>query len=417
MRRSHVLFAIVLVLLSGSAISVQAQCGVERWSVKVGTDSGAPAINLGSYISTTIYNMHSSARPGSIPSTSRVAPRETTQYSLSGTLTKYKRETDSDYHLVIKDSAGRTMIIELPSLNCVGSGSPFRTGISNARAQFDAKLTATSSFKTVTAPVTVRGIGFWDFLHGQTGVAPNGIEIHPVLNISFTGPITATTPGVIASQEVPGAAALPADMVEDNDGGRVRVFRGGDPLGEVLFHGGKVIEEPRIRVVFAGRQFDAATRRALVDAARGISSGLRVDELARYGVRAAAMPLDSDLELDNPTFRPGPARSPLGSSVVSALTDDATDLDVQRLLATAVEEGRIQHLDENVVTVVVVDGKTPLAVGTTRDWLSYHSLFHPTELAMPYVVVRAGSDPTAARAAMLASVSRALIDPAGDGWF
>lgn len=28
---------------------------------------------------------------------------------------------------------------------------------------------------------TIRGIGFFDFLHGQTGVAPNGIELYPVL--------------------------------------------------------------------------------------------------------------------------------------------------------------------------------------------------------------------------------------------
>ena len=25
------------------------------------------------------------------------------------------------------------------------------------------------------------GVAFFDFLHGQTGVAPNGIELHPVL--------------------------------------------------------------------------------------------------------------------------------------------------------------------------------------------------------------------------------------------
>jgi len=27
----------------------------------------------------------------------------------------------------------------------------------------------------------VTGVGFWDEIHGQTGVAPNGIELHPVL--------------------------------------------------------------------------------------------------------------------------------------------------------------------------------------------------------------------------------------------
>ncbi len=27
----------------------------------------------------------------------------------------------------------------------------------------------------------VTGVAFWDFRHGQTGVAPNAIELHPVL--------------------------------------------------------------------------------------------------------------------------------------------------------------------------------------------------------------------------------------------
>jgi hypothetical protein len=29
--------------------------------------------------------------------------------------------------------------------------------------------------------VTITGVGFWDEDHGQTGVAPNAIELHPVL--------------------------------------------------------------------------------------------------------------------------------------------------------------------------------------------------------------------------------------------
>jgi hypothetical protein len=28
----------------------------------------------------------------------------------------------------------------------------------------------------------VTGVAFFDFLHWQTGVAPNGIELHPVLD-------------------------------------------------------------------------------------------------------------------------------------------------------------------------------------------------------------------------------------------
>ena len=32
------------------------------------------------------------------------------------------------------------------------------------------------------------GVGFYDFFHGQTGVAKNCIELHPVLAIKFPPP-------------------------------------------------------------------------------------------------------------------------------------------------------------------------------------------------------------------------------------
>jgi hypothetical protein len=35
-------------------------------------------------------------------------------------------------------------------------------------------------------PVKVTGVGFFDRVHGQNGVAPNGVELHPLLNIEFT---------------------------------------------------------------------------------------------------------------------------------------------------------------------------------------------------------------------------------------
>src|ERR1043166_706443 len=198
-RMRRISFLVVALLFLFSAPGLQAQCGVERWSVKTGTDPDASKVNLSTYISTNIYNMWSSTRPSSLPANNRVAPRETNQYRITGTLTKYKLETDSDYHLVIQDSSGRTMIIEIPSPNCVGSGSPLLSGIRNARNEFDAKLTATTSFKSVSAPIAIRGVGFWDYLHGQTGVAPNGIEVHPVLDIAFTGTIVQNVePGVVA---------------------------------------------------------------------------------------------------------------------------------------------------------------------------------------------------------------------------
>ena len=33
--------------------------------------------------------------------------------------------------------------------------------------------------------VWITGVGFFDYLHGQRGVAPNGIELHPVFYVEF----------------------------------------------------------------------------------------------------------------------------------------------------------------------------------------------------------------------------------------
>ena len=168
-----------------SSSTLLAQCGVERWSVKTGTDADAGTVNLNALTSTTVANMRAFTTPNPIPSNNRVSPAETTVWVINATLTLFKLESDSDYHLVIQDTSGNTMITEIPAPSCVGSGSPFLAAITNARATFDAQFTATTSFQTANIPVQVTGVGMFDFPHGQTGAAPNQIELHPVLNIVF----------------------------------------------------------------------------------------------------------------------------------------------------------------------------------------------------------------------------------------
>ncbi|MGC2695189.1 MAG: alkaline phosphatase family protein, partial [Candidatus Angelobacter sp.] len=177
------LFLVVLLLAVPSALF--AQCGVERWSVKTGTDADVGKINLNAPTNTTITAMRAFTAPNPIPPNNRITGPETTLWVINATLTLFKLESDSDYHLVIQDSSGTTMITEIPSPSCVGAGSPFLPGITNARAEFDAKFTATTSFQTANIPVKITGVGMFDFLHGQTGVAPNGIELHAVLDIVF----------------------------------------------------------------------------------------------------------------------------------------------------------------------------------------------------------------------------------------
>ncbi len=168
------------------AASPTPDCGVERWSVKTGTDVDASQVSFVPQ-GTTIATMRGWPAPATIPSNSRVAPYETTVWTVNATLTQFKFEGDSDYHLVIKDEAGNTIITEIPIPGCVGSGSPFAVSIANARAKFNAMFTASGSFQSVSVPVQITGPAMFDHLHGQTGVAPNGIEIHPILDINFNG--------------------------------------------------------------------------------------------------------------------------------------------------------------------------------------------------------------------------------------
>lgn len=181
--------------------AVAATCGVERWSVKTGTDPDVSSINLASKTIATIASLTSLPAPNPIPANSRVKPTETTVFSVTAMLTVYKREDDSDYHLVISDGSGNTMITEIADPACVGAGSPLLSGIQNARAEFDARLRATTSFKTANLAVTVTGVGFFDFKHGQTGLAPNAIELHPLLDITFG---QAPPPTVCTSSTGPG---------------------------------------------------------------------------------------------------------------------------------------------------------------------------------------------------------------------
>jgi hypothetical protein len=113
-------------------------------------------------------------------------PTEKTVFVIDATLVKFKKEADLDYHLVIADANGNTMIAEIPDPSCVGASSPFMDGVRNARGEFDAQYTAQSGMTRANVPVRIKGVGFFDIQHRQTGVAPNAIELHPVLDISFT---------------------------------------------------------------------------------------------------------------------------------------------------------------------------------------------------------------------------------------
>jgi len=220
--------------------------GSERWPVKTGTDRDVGNVKK-SMVLSTVRELGSLPRPAALmPATTlndsynarRVAPVEVTIWIVKARVTALKLEADGDYHLVLQDDSGAEMVGEIPypDNEFIASKSPFfedvkasRTAVNDqfgeimARLNFvpsgtDAKLIPASaappSLQAAQAPVkkialvsdstdafknsdlfsariepaeaTITGVGFFDRAHGQTGAAPNVIELHPVLDITFS---------------------------------------------------------------------------------------------------------------------------------------------------------------------------------------------------------------------------------------
>ncbi len=187
--------ALVIVLVGSRRLDwegMMAWCGVERWSVKTGTDADRAKVNVNAPQPSAIATMAAWPAQANPPANSRVAPYETIAWTLTATLVEYKAESDEDTHLVLSDGAGHTMIAEIPAPSCVGSSSPFLAGVTNAYNQFRAHYAPSGSFQSANVLVRITGVGMFDFPHGQTGAAPNQIELHPVIDIQFFRTVSGT---------------------------------------------------------------------------------------------------------------------------------------------------------------------------------------------------------------------------------
>lgn len=199
---------------TGAGAEALAAAVHQRWSVKTGADADAATLVGQSPTATTIASMCALAVPAVLPPEARSQGAEETVWQLDATLTGYKLESDGDYHLVIADGQGHTMIAEIPDPSQLAQGSFFAAQIAAARQAFDTQFgihahapasapaqgapaegAASATAQPAALPtlikaseqVTLIGLGFFDFAHGQDGVAPNAIELHPVINIEFHG--------------------------------------------------------------------------------------------------------------------------------------------------------------------------------------------------------------------------------------
>ena len=99
-------------------------------------------------------------------------------YEVTGVVVVARAESDHDVHLALADPAvpNQTMVVEVVDPTCA-TASPYVTTLSNARLQYQSLGVQPGQ------RVTVRGVGFFDFAHGQTGRSQSCLELHPVLDV------------------------------------------------------------------------------------------------------------------------------------------------------------------------------------------------------------------------------------------
>jgi hypothetical protein len=171
--------------------SLVSQCGSERWTVKTLTDTAAPMVRFDRMKTSTVNRLRGLKAPTALKaSTPRRVGAERTVYRVTALLMSMRKEDDSDLHLVISDpKLGGSMIVEFPSSTCTTGGDKAeRRAMRQARADLALACGGEvgSTPVTLTGTATITGVGFFDVIHGQTGVAPNGIELHPVLAFAST---------------------------------------------------------------------------------------------------------------------------------------------------------------------------------------------------------------------------------------
>jgi hypothetical protein len=162
--------------------------GEERWEEKILIDPGVDQINTRP-IDTTIAGLTGINTKTPDTKFKNDRPRmeiEKKVYRIKNCfITDVLRENDNDLHLVIEDGDKKdphTMIAEIPDPKCKeAQGSEF---IENFIQTRQVLLDHASNYRHYL--FTITGVLFVDKAHGQTGVAPNAVEIHPILELRAT---------------------------------------------------------------------------------------------------------------------------------------------------------------------------------------------------------------------------------------
>ena len=173
---SHALIIATVICLVPSALDAQALCGVQRWPVKIWIDQDAAKVDTVP-IPITVAELVRIPRPQPpFPNSNRVPGVEFQTFVLRARFMEARpQDADSDIHVVVRDLADEraTLVTEIPHPDCAQGYERLARLYEDARA----------ALRRVPRDgiVEIVGIGFFDTDHGQRGMWPNGLEIHPVL--------------------------------------------------------------------------------------------------------------------------------------------------------------------------------------------------------------------------------------------
>jgi hypothetical protein len=143
--------------------------GIERWDVKTLTDDEKGKVQLSNPMASSVQELLSLPAPAFHDDNPRVDPEKKT-FSVVASVVGHKFEEDQDFHGVIADEAGRTMVVEFPD-PAYAEGSRVLKQITSARRQFLKHFQEPTKkfavYKTSPVKVRVVGVGFFDKIHGQ----------------------------------------------------------------------------------------------------------------------------------------------------------------------------------------------------------------------------------------------------------
>jgi Concanavalin A-like lectin/glucanases superfamily len=270
--------------------SPDAACNGYRWPVKVATDAAAASIELNPVNQTTIAALTSMPAPIANNTSARIPPAETAVFQLTNvTLSSISKSIDLDYHLVLKDALGHTIITESADPSCAAPGR-LAAQITTVRKTIDSAIPNVSRTPTPRGDtLTLQGVGFNDFAPNfASGQAPNGIELHAILAICFGVNCTlGASPTPSPSPASAYASAILADKPEEyyklgEAGGTTAADSSGNGasgtyIGSIAFgQPGPLLDEPSTSISLNGGTASTGVQAPAPGAVSGTSYSIEV---------------------------------------------------------------------------------------------------------------------------------------------